>query len=105
MLGRVALVFTAGTLLAVGLGFLLRNTAGALISVFFLILILPLLLPAFGEWMKAVAETLPGSGVIYLLIGQGSGMTTTSSVAVLLTWATGVWLLGGLRLMRDDANR
>jgi hypothetical protein len=105
MLGRVALVFSAGTLLAVGLGFLLRNTAGGLISVFLLILILPLLLPAFGEWLKAVAENLPGSGVIYLLIGQGSGMTTTSSVVVLLAWATGIWLLGWLRLMRDDANR
>ena len=105
MLGRVALVFGAGTLLVVGLGFLLRNTAAALISGFLLILILPLLLPVFGGWMKAVVETLPGSGAIYLLIAQGSGMTTTSSVVALFSWATGLLLLGSLRLLRDDANR
>lgn len=105
MVAKVAFVFTAGTVLAVGLGFLLRNTAGALISVFVLILVLPLLLPLFGEWMSTVAEILPGSGAIFLLIGEASGMTTTSSVVVMIAWAIGVLLLGWLRLMRDDANR
>lgn len=32
MLGKVGFVFTAGTVLAVGLGFLLRNTAGGIIA-------------------------------------------------------------------------
>jgi len=105
MLGKVTLVFMTGTALAAGLGFLLRNTAGALISVLLLILILPLLLPVFGAWMQAISELLPGSGAIFLLTGEARGMNTTSSVAVMLAWASAALLLGGLRLMRDDANR
>jgi hypothetical protein len=37
-----------GDVLAVGPGFLLRNTAGGLVSVFLLMLLLPVLLPQFG---------------------------------------------------------
>lgn len=105
-LGTVAFVVATGTCLAVGPGFLLRNTAGALVAVFLLMLILPLLLPAFGySWTSAVAELLPGSGGAFLLVGEVRGMTTTSSVTVLLAWAAGALLLGWLRLVRDDANR
>jgi hypothetical protein len=106
MLATVAFVYTTGTALAMGLGFLLRNTAGALISVFLLVLVLPLLLPVFGEWMTEVAKLLPGSGVTFLLLGEPQGrMTQTSSVVVMLAWAVGTLLLGWLRLMRTDANR
>lgn len=105
MIVKVAFVFLTGTVLAAGLGFLIRNTAGGLISVFLLILILPLLLPLFGDWMQAVAEALPGSGAIYLLTDGAEGMTTTSSVAVLTLWASGVLVGGWLRFARDDANR
>ena len=73
MVGTVAFVLAAGTSLAVGLGFLLRNTAGALVSVFLVVLVLPLLLPAFGDWMTTVAQLLPGSGVTYLLLGEPKG--------------------------------
>jgi ABC-2 type transport system permease protein len=105
-LGTVAFVVATGTSLAVGIGLLLRNTAGALVAVFLLMLVLPLLLPAFGySWTSAVAELLPGSGGAFLLIGEVAGMSTTSSVAVLLAWAAGALLLGWLRLLRDDANR
>jgi hypothetical protein len=106
MLANVAFVFTTGTVLAVGLGFLLRNTAGALVTVFLLMLVLPLLLPAFGDWMSAVARNLPGSGAMFLLFrGDMAGMTTASSVVVLLAWTVGILLLGWLRLTRHDANR
>ena len=106
MVGTVAFVLAAGTSLAVGLGFLMRNTAGALVSVFLVVLVLPLLLPAFGDWMTTVAELLPGSGVTYLLLGEPKDrMTEASSITVLLVWALGSLLLGWLRLLRDDANR
>ena len=78
----------------------------ALISVFLLVLVLPLLLPAFGEWMTDVAKLLPGSGVTFLLLGEPKGrMTETSSITVMLAWAGGALLLGWLRLLRSDANR
>lgn len=106
MLGTVAFVFAAGTALAIGLGFLLRNTAAALIAVFLLVLVLPLLLPVFGEWMTTVAKLLPGSGVTFLLLGEPQGrMTEASSITVMLAWAGGTLLFGWLRLLRDDANR
>jgi hypothetical protein len=105
-LGAVALVVAAGTALAAGLGFLLRHTAGALVTVFLLMLVLPLLLPQFGlAWMSALAEVLPGSGAAFLLLGEVPGMTEASSVTTLLAWAGGALLLGWLRLARDDANR
>jgi hypothetical protein len=105
-LGTVSFVFAAGTALAVGLGFVLRNTAGALVTVFLLMLLLPVLLPQFGyAWLAELAQVLPGSGAAFLLLGGAPGMTQASSVTTLLVWAGGVLLLGWLRLLRDDANR
>ncbi|WP_447006771.1 hypothetical protein ACRAKI_10015 [Saccharothrix isguenensis] len=106
VLSDVAFVFAAGAAFAIGLGFLLRNIAGALVTVFLLMLVLPLMLPNFGyEWMSAVADLLPGSGAAFLLIGEVPGMTRTSSVITMLCWALGALVLGRLRLARDDANR
>jgi hypothetical protein len=105
-LGTVTFVLGAGTALAVGLGYLLRNTAGGLVTTFLLMLVLPLLLPQFGyAWTAALAEVLPGSGAAFLLLGEVPGMTRTSSVTALLLWAGGALLLGGLRVVRDDADR
>lgn len=105
-LGRVAAVYACGALLGIGLGLLLRSTAGAVIAVFLLVLVLPLLLPQFGEWTAAVARCLPGSGAFWVLTGgEVPGMTRTSSTAVLTGWAAGALALGTLRLLRDDADR
>ena len=106
VLGTVGFVFAAGTALAVGLGFLLRNTAAALVTVFLLMLLLPVLLPQFGyEWMSALASILPGSGAAFLLLGEVPRMSEASSVTALLAWAGGALLLGWPRLLRNDANR
>lgn len=103
---KVVFAFAAGAAFALGLGFLLRNTAGTLVVVFLLMLVLPLVLPNFGfAWTDAIADALPGSGAAFLLVGEVPGMTTTSSVITLLCWAGGTLLLGWLRLARDDANR
>jgi ABC-2 type transport system permease protein len=107
-LATVAFVFAAGTGLAAGLGFVLRNTAGGLVAVFLLILLLPLILPQFGyDWLTTVADLLPGSRSIFLLTGEPNdrGFTTASSVLTMLTWAVTLLLAGWLRLNRDDANR
>ncbi|WP_112240575.1 hypothetical protein [Kribbella monticola] len=106
-LATIAFVLAAGTALAAGLGFLLRNTAGGLVSVFLLILLLPLILPQFGyAWLTTVADLLPGSRAVFLLNGEPTdrGFTNTSSVIVMLAWAIGMAVLGWLRLIRDDAN-
>ena len=106
VLGTVALVFATGTAFSVGLGFLLRSTAGGLVTVFLVMLVLPVLLPAFGyPWLTTLADGLPGSGAAFLLIGGGTNLTGSGARTVLLLWAAGALLLGGLRFARDDANR
>jgi ABC-2 type transport system permease protein len=108
VVGTAGIVFGAGTALAAGLGFMLRSTAGALISVFLLVLLLPLALPQFPyEWMLDLATVLPGTGAIFLLTGEsiGEDMTRTSAIVTMLAWAVGALALGWLRLVRDDANR
>jgi hypothetical protein len=107
-IGTVGMVFALGGLLGTGLGFILRSTAGALISVFLLVIVLPLVLPQFGyAWLDDLAAILPGTGAIFLLIGEqiAEGMTRTSAIVTMLAWAGGALLLGWLRLVRDDANR
>lgn len=105
VLGSVAFVYGTGTALAIGLGFLLRNAAGGLVTGFLVMLLLPIMLPQFGyAWLTALAEIMPGSGAAYLLLGEVPGMTTASSITTLLAWAGGALLLGWLRLTRTDAN-
>lgn len=102
---KVAVVLGAGSALSVGLGFLLRSTAGGLVSVFMLMLVLPMLLPQFGyDWMLDLAQLTPGFGMAYLLFGEAVGMTTTSSVVVMTAWAVGALALGGVRFLRADAD-
>ena len=107
-LGTVGFVLAAGTLLAVGLGFVLRSTAGTLVSVFLLLLVLPILLPQFGyDWLTDLADLLPGTSALFLLLEEPTsrGLTDTSSMLTMLAWAGVALVLGWARLVRDDANR
>jgi len=102
-LGMAALVLAAGGILAVGAGLLLRSTAGALATVFLLLLVLPFLLPAFGvDWMSALGRLLPGSGATHLLLGEPD-MASWSAVTVLLGWTGAVGTAGAWSLLRRDA--
>jgi ABC-2 type transport system permease protein len=103
-LGRIGLVLAAGGILAVGAGLLLRSTAGALSTVFALLLLLPLLLPVFGNaWLTDLAELLPGSGALALL-DAGPDMTTGAAVTLMGLWAAGALAVGGWSLLRRDAG-
>jgi len=104
VLATVALVVAGGSALAVGLGFLLRSTAGVVVAVFLLMLVLPIMLPSLPiDWGDEIAQRLPGTGAVNLLLGGIDGMSTASSVAVLTVWAGTALLLGWLRLVRTDA--
>jgi hypothetical protein len=108
LLGGVAFVYAAGALLAVGLGLALRSTAGGLVTVIALVLVLPPLLGNLPyEWAVDLSALMPGSNAIYLIFGEGPSddMTVTSSRVTLAAWALGALLAGSWRLLRTDANR
>lgn len=110
VLGGLGYIFATGALLAVGLGLVLRSTAGALVSVLALMLVLPFLLAQLStryEWLVDVAAAMPGSSALYLIFGEGPSddMTTTSTRLTLAVWAITVFGIGAWRLMRTDANR
>jgi hypothetical protein len=103
-LGRIAAVLVAGGVLAVGVGLLLRSTAGALATVFLLQLVLPFLLPAFGvQWMADLGELLPGSGAIWTLLGEPD-MTAGQATALLVGWSGVALAAGGWSMLRRDAG-
>lgn len=106
-LGTIGFVYVAGALLSVGLGMLTRSTAGGLVLVIALMLVLVLLLSLFPyEWARQVAELLPGAGALSLLTEEG--ITTLTAAEARLTlgaWTVAATVLGGLRLLRSDADR
>ena len=101
----VAGVLAGGALLAAGLGFLLRSTAGALATVFLLMLVLPLVLPAFGiGWLETVGAHLPGGAAVHLLSEDVQGLTRTSAAGVLGAWAAAATAAGAVSFLRRDAD-
>ena len=108
VLGGLAFVYATGALLGVGLGLLLRSTAGGLVTVIALVLVLPPLLGNLPfDWAVDIAVLLPGSNVIFLIFGEGPGddMTVTSARLTLAAWALAAMAAGAWRLIRSDANR
>lgn len=107
-LGVVAFVYSCSILLTVGLSLLTRNTAAALSSIFGLILVLPIILQVFPfDWATTLIGLLPGSGVLYFLIGEGPGdtaMSNTKASLTLILWSLMLFIAGGWRFLRDDAN-
>ena len=107
-LGGLGFVYATGALLAVGLGLALRSTAGGLVTVIALVLVLPLLLAQLPyDWAVTLSALMPGSGALYLIFGEGpsDNMTIASARLTLAVWAVTALLAGGWRLLRTDANR
>ncbi|GAA4816444.1 ABC transporter permease subunit [Nocardioides caeni] len=103
----VAYVDASGALLAIGLGLLLRSTAGAVVAALALMLVLPLLLGNFPfAWAQQVADVLPGTSAIQLVVGEGpAGHSTADARMILAGWALAALALGWARLLRSDADR
>ena len=108
VLGGLAYIFATGALLAVGTGLALRSTAGGLVTVIGLVLVLPFLLAQLPyDWAHELSAHMPGSGALFLIFGEGptSDMTVASSRITLAVWAVTALVAGGWRLLRSDANR
>lgn len=106
-LAGLAFVFVTAALLAVGIGLAVRSTAGGLVSVIALILVLPVVLGNVPQqWAVDLASVMPGSSAIYLILGDGpsKSMTVDSARLTLVLWAVAALGGGGGRLLRTDAS-
>ena len=87
--------------LAVGLGTLLRSTAGGVAAGVALVFLAPLLLPLFGSTGEWLAEAMP-----VLRVGADpflvAGTTGPVGLAVTAAWAVGTWALAAVLLVRRD---
>ena len=103
-LGRIALVVAFGSVLTVGLGLLLRSTAGTLTAVFLLVLVLPI---ALGNtpvrWLVAISDALPGRAIVSLLVVDEVELTPDHVALVMAAWTVAVLVAGGWSLLRRDA--
>ena len=113
VLAEVAGVYVGVTLLSVAIGLATRNTAGGLMAVIGLILVLPLMLAILGQafdWARDLGELVPGTGALHLMFDETLGspapqLSTEYAWGLLGVWAVGALALGGLRLLRADADR
>lgn len=103
-LGRIALTIAFGSVLSVGLGLLLRSTAGALTGIFLLMFALVVTLGNSGvRWLVTIADHLPGHAVISLLMPEETLLPSSTIAMVLLGWGSAALLAGGWSLLRRDA--
>ncbi|SDE69892.1 ABC-2 type transport system permease protein [Blastococcus fimeti] len=104
-LARIAAVLVAGSLLAVGVGLLLRSTAAGLATVFLLQLVLPFLMQSFNVgWLADLAEWLPGTGAVRTLLGEPDSLSLGGALALLACWSVAAVAAGSWRLLRRDAG-
>jgi ABC-2 type transport system permease protein len=96
-----AISLTAVCLLGTALGFILRNTAGAISTLFFILMVLPVL----GEFLPELAKYLPTSAMYSLLVARiEEDMLQPLPAFLLLCAYVGVATGGAvLTLLRRDA--
>lgn len=104
-LAAIAVVVACGALMTVALASALRSSAGTLVTMFMLWLLLPALLPGFGvAWLATVGNHLPGTASIVLLDALGEPALSGVRVAVVLASWVGLAVGAGLwSLLRRDA--
>jgi ABC-2 type transport system permease protein len=99
-------------LLALGLGAIIRHTAGAITSLLGLIFLLPLLAQALpNSWYQDIARWLPGGEALHPIITTGQSGQAYSpylfgawgEFAVMAGWAAAALIIGGWLLQRRDA--
>ena len=103
-LGRIALVIAFGALLTVGIGLLLRSTAGTLTALFLLLFALVVALGNTGiPWLTTISDHLPGRAIVVLL-ADAEDLGTGTVATVMVTWALATMAAGGWSLLRRDTT-
>ncbi|HEY2042029.1 MAG TPA: hypothetical protein VGH11_05070 [Jatrophihabitans sp.] len=102
----VALYLTVIGVLAMGIGFAVRSTAGGISAVFGLILVVPALGNALpSSWQPHVLPYLPSNAgsALFTLHGDPGSLGPWTGFLVMCIWAAAAVAAGGLLLMRRDA--
>jgi ABC-2 type transport system permease protein len=96
-------------LLALGLGTIIRKTAGAIAAVFGLILVLPPIISLLPSSMNSIQKFLP-SNAGQALINPGAvrhtsvpQLTPWAGFGVMCLWAAAILVIAGVTLVRRDA--
>lgn len=102
-LAEIALVMAFAGLLAVGLGLLIRNTAGTLTAIFLLMFVLVVTLGNSGvPWLVSVSDHLPGRAVVSILVVDEAGLSGRAITAVMVAWSVASLGAGCWSLLRRD---
>jgi hypothetical protein len=104
-LGRIALVVAFGSVLTVGLGLLLRSTAGTLTAIFLLMFALPVALGNTGvRWLIAISDRLPGRAIVSMIVVDQVELAASAVATVMITWTAAAVFAGGSSLIRRDST-
>lgn len=101
-----ALYLTVVGLLGIGLGFLVRSTAGGIGALFGVLLILPVIFAALpSSWNNAVGPYLPSNagGALWSLHSDGPVLSPWVGFTVFCAWAAATLIVAGVLLRRRDA--
>ncbi|MGI5268495.1 ABC transporter permease [Nonomuraea sp. CA-218870] len=100
-----ALYLTACGLFGLGLGTLIRHTAGAIVSAIGLIMVLPPMMTQLpGAWGTTVADYFTTNAGLLIVSNQDNGsLGPWSGFAVYLAWVTAAMLAGAVLMRRRDA--
>jgi hypothetical protein len=100
------LYLTVLGLLALGVGTIIRRTAGSIATVFGLVFVLPILVAQLpSSWSNAISKYLPSSAGL-ALVGSGNGASTLSPWAgfgLFCLYAAAALVVGAMCLRRRDA--
>ena len=99
----VPLYLSAIALFSLGIGFLLRHTAGGISAVLGILLVLPMLAAIPLEWLQDALVYLPGAAGERLIMNVDDVLTEWQGFAVLGGYVVVVLVLAGIALRRRDA--
>ncbi len=90
-------------LLGLGLGTVIRHTAGAIAVFAGVTLLAPILLHSFSESISRLAPELIFANSVAAVVPQGNSVSVTLGVVLMVTYCTAVLGLGAVLLHRRDA--
>lgn len=99
----VPLYLSAIGLFSLGVGFLLRHTAGAISAVLGILLVLPMMAAIPLDWLRDLLVYLPGAAGERLILNPNDLLTEWQGFAVLCAYVLAVLLAAGIVLRRRDA--